>query len=145
MKQLSLSELTAALSDEPKTIGERLEMLGITREDTAGVIPDDALALSVYGSSFLKFLQENAGKLEVEGIPAEELPADYINPFDDNGLTIGDRLKALDLNEAEVNSMFSPEALGVVVNGDEFQDFILQNQDKFLDKLEKLATAGGES
>ncbi|MBI3341627.1 hypothetical protein HY024_00730 [Candidatus Curtissbacteria bacterium] len=147
MKQLSLTELTSALSDDPKTIGERLEILGITKEDTAGKIPDDALGLTVYGSSFLKFLQDNASKLEVEGIPAEKLPADYVNPFDEKNLTIGERLKALDIKDEDVDAMFSAEALSVNVSGNEFQDFILQNQEKFLSKIQELALAdaGGES
>lgn len=145
MKQLSLTELTAALSDEPKTIGERLEILGITKGDTARKIPEDALGLVVYGSSFLKFLQDNASKLDVEGIEPEEIPADFVNPFDDNNLTIGERLKALDLKEEDINSMFSPEALNVVVGGDEFQEFIIKNQEKFLDKIGQIADAGGES
>lgn len=147
MKQLSLNELTQALSDEPKTIGERLATLGFRGEELAGKIPQDVLALAVYGSSFLKFLQDNAGKLEVDeaAIAPEKLPPNFVNAFDDNGMTVGERLKALDIADADASEMFSPEMLSTMVSGDEFQDFISKNQDKFLDKLEKLATLGGEN
>lgn len=147
MKQLSLNELTQALSDEPKTIGERLAILGFRGEDLAGKIPQDVLALAVYGSSFLKFLQDNAGKLEVgeAAIAPEKLPPHFVNAFDENEITVGERLKALDIADADSSEMFSPEMLATMVSGDEFQDFISKNQDKFLDKLEKLASAGGGS
>jgi len=146
MKQLSLNELTGALVDTPKTIAERLEILGFAREDLAGKFPEDVLDLSVYGSSFLKFLQDNATKLEVEeSVAPEALPEDFKNAFADETMTIGERLRALDIEENDIHDMFSPEALNVEVSGDEFQDFIVQNQDKFLDKLDKLSGLENQS
>lgn len=142
MKQLSLSELTNALSDTPKTIGERLNILGFSDDDLRGKIPTDVLALSVYGSSFLKFLHDNAGKLEVDSAAiAAELPPNFVNAFDDATMTVGERLKALDIAEADAADMFSAEMLATTVSGDEFQDFIDSNQERFLNKLEQLATA----
>ena len=143
MKQLSLNELTSALSDEPKTIGERLGILGFKQDDLAGKIPQDVLTLSVYGSSFLKFLQDNAGKLEVdEGtITPEKLPPHQVSAFDDSTMTVGERLKALDIADADASEMFSPEMLATMISGDEFQDFIVKNQDKFLKVMERMAVA----
>lgn len=140
MKQLRLSELTEALSDLPKTIGERLNILGFSDDDLRGKIPQDVLALSVYGSSFLKFLQDNAGKLEVDekAVASENFPQTLA--FGDNVMTIGERLGALDLAEADASEMFSPEVLNTAVTGDEFQDFVVQNTEKFLNKLDKLAS-----
>ena len=147
VKQLSLNELTNALSDQPKSIGERLKILGFEAEDLQGKIPQDVLTLTVYGSSFLKFLQDNAGKLEVDGetIAPEKLPPDFVNAFDDSGMTVGERLGALDIADADCAEMFSPEMLATAVSGDEFQDFIVKNQDIFLKKMDQLATAGGEN
>ena len=43
MKQLSLNELTGALVDTPKTIAERMEILGFAREDLAGKFTEGVL------------------------------------------------------------------------------------------------------
>lgn len=146
MKQLSLSDLNRALVDQPKTIAERLAILGFSAEDLAGKFPHDVLSLQVYGSSFLKFLQENAEKLEVDASSAAStLPENFGDAFGDKVMTVGERLKALDINDADVAEMFSPDMLAVAVNGDEFQDFIVKNQEKFLEKFEKLSQAGGDS
>lgn len=144
MKQLILNELIQAFSDQPKTIAERLEILGFSKADLEGKISDDALALSVYGSSFLKFLHDNASKLESEqkGEDSQKAQND-VNPFDGDQMSIAQRLKALDVSEKNLHEMFSPEALNVVVNGEQFQAFILQNRDKFLNNLDKLLAAGG--
>ncbi|HSW70932.1 MAG TPA: hypothetical protein VLH77_03010 [Gammaproteobacteria bacterium] len=136
MKQLSLNELVQAFSDEPKTIADRLAILGYSKTDLEGKIPEDALMLSVYGSSFLKFLHENAGKLEPTR-SAEGQTAD-INPFEDTAQTIGARLKSLELDSKVISGMFSDDVLKVEVDGEQFQEFILQNKDKFLSYVDSL-------
>lgn len=141
MKQLNLNELVEAFSDQPKTIGERLAILGYSEQDLAGKIAPDALALSVYGSSFLKFLHDNVDKLE----PAQTVAgqADNINPFDETAITIGSRLEALELDPKVISGMFSKDVLGLEMNGEQFQDFILQNKEKFLSYVDSLPAAQG--
>lgn len=145
MKQLNLNELVQAFSDEPKTIADRLGILGFDKTDLEGRIPEDALSLSVYGSSFLKFLHENATKIETDqkALPTENSPANLVNPFESDDLTLEQRFKALDISKNNLAEMFSPEALTTVVSVQEFQDFILQNKEKFLHNFDKLASAGG--
>ncbi len=141
MKQLTLTEVLKSLDEGATPIGERLESLGFSAEELAGIFSDEILQAAVYGSSFLKFLNDNKSKLSFdEDIPAEELPADFKNAFDDGGMTIGERLAAMDVDTGE---MFGADILNLNVNGDEFQDFLLQNQDRFLAKLEELAAAEG--
>lgn len=141
MKQLTLTEVLASLDDQPATIGARLEGLGLTADELDGVFANDILETSVYGSSFLKFLNDNRDKLSFyEDIPAGELPADFKNAFDDGGMTIGERLAAMDVDTGET---FSTDILNLSVSGDEFQEFLLKNQDKFLARLEELASAEG--
>lgn len=147
MKQLNLSEIVQAFCDEPKTIAERLAILGYSRGDLAGKIPEDALSLSVYGTSFLKFLHENAAKIETgqQGTLGKNLSADLVNPFEDENLTLEQRFEALDISKNNLLEMFSKEVLTTVVSADQFQDFIIQNKEKFLNNFDKLVATGGNS
>ena len=144
MKQLTLSNVIEALKDEPASIGERLEALGLSKDDLGKNFSADVLNTAVYGSSFLKFLQDNTDKLAGfdRGIPAKELPEDYKNPFDNHNRPITQRLTELGVDIKEIKKMFGNDVLNLSVNGEEFQNFIVQNQDKFLGELEKLATKG---
>ena len=144
MKQLTLSNVISALKDEPITIGERLEALGLSREELKGKVSKEILETAVYGSSFAKFLEDNADKLtEVDrGIPALELPSDFKNPFDKEPKTVGMRLSELGIKKQDVGEMFGDDVLNLNLTGNEFQDFIVKHQNKFLGQLEKLATKG---
>lgn len=142
MKQITLADVVAGFSDEPTSIGDRLETLGLSRGEAAEKFSEEILKTEVYASSFAKFLQDNA-KVFTGTIPAKELPDDYVNPFDAESNTIGDRLSALGVSEKEIEGMFDKNTLGLSLNGDEFQDFIVKNQDKFLGKLKSLAAQGG--
>src|SRR3989344_8486149 len=83
MNQITLDKVLGALKDEPVSIGDRLLLLGLSKDEIKEKFSPDVLNTAVYGSSFLKFLQDNKGILaEVDrGIPAKELPKDYKNPF----------------------------------------------------------------
>ncbi|MEX2028263.1 MAG: hypothetical protein WD988_02075 [Candidatus Curtissbacteria bacterium] len=141
MKQLTLTEVLKSLEDQPSPIGARLESLGLTAEELAGQFSKEILETSVYGSSFLKFLNDNRDKLSFEqDIAPEELPADFKNAFDDTDMTIGERLAAMDMDASDI---FGAEVLSLSVNSQEFQDFILQNQEKFLAKLDQMAQVEG--
>ena len=144
MKQITLDKVLDALKDEPVSIGDRLLLLGLSKDEIKEKFSSDILNTAVYGSSFLKFLQDNAKILADldRGIPAKELPEDYKNPFADEPDTVGDKLTQLGIDKKEVHKMFGDEILNLSVNGEEFQNFIAQNQDKFLGELEKLATKG---
>ena len=142
MKQLVLSDVVAALTDKPTPIGDRLATLGLTKEEAGKKFSEEILKTEVYASSFAKFLQDNAAILS-DTIPAKELPEDYVNPFDSQSNTVGDRLTALGVEDKDIKDMFDKKTLDLSLNGDEFQDFIVKNQAKFLGKLESLATQGG--
>ena len=144
MNQITLDKVIDALKDEPISIGDRLTSLGLTKEEITGKFPSEVLNTTVYGSSFLKFLQDNKGILaEVDrGIPAKELPKNYKNPFADEPGTVAEKLDQLGINKKEIHKMFGDEILNLSVNGEEFQNFIVQNQDKFLGELERLVTKG---
>lgn len=146
MKQITLDQVLDALKDEPASIGDRLLSLGLTKEEIEGKFSPDVLNTAVYGSSFLKFLQDNKGILaEVDrGIPAKELPKDYKNPFSNESDSVAEKLEQLGIDKKEVRRMFGDDVLNLSVNGEEFQNFIVQNQDKFLGELERLATKGGK-
>lgn len=145
MKQLTITEVLEALKDEPISIGDRLTSLGFSKEEVKK-FPPEVLNTTVYGSSFLKFLQDNAKTLDDidRGIPAKELPKDYKNPFSDEAGTVAEKLDQLGIDKKELHKMFGNEVLNLSVNGEEFQNFIVQNQDKFLGELEKLATKGAK-
>ena len=144
MNQITLDKVLDALKDEPVSIGDRLLLIGLSKDEIKGKFSPDVLNTAVYGSSFLKFLQDNKGILAEfdRGIPAKELPKDYKNPFADESSTVAEKLAQLGIGKKEVNKMFGDEILNLSVNGEEFQNFIVQNQDKFLDELGKLATKG---
>ena len=98
MKQLTLSDVIAAFRDKPTPIIDRLEKLGLDKKNLAEKFSRELLSAQVYGSSFLKFLQDNIELLGIEEtIEAQELPANYKNPFEKSGAKIGDRLIALGL------------------------------------------------
>ena len=142
MKQLVLSDVVAALTDKPTSIGDRLATLGLTKEEAGKKFSAEILKTEVYASSFAKFLQDNAVILS-DPIPAKELPEYYKNPFEAEDSTVGDRLTALGVEDKDIKDMFDKKTLDLSLNGDEFQDFIVKNQAKFLGKLESLATQGG--
>ena len=144
MKQLIIDQVIDALKDEPLSIGDRLLALGLSKEDIRKKFSPDILNTAVYGSSFVKFLQDNKNQLADfdRGIPAKELPKDYKNPFDNEADTVAQKLNQLGIDKKEVKKMFGDDVLNLSVNGEEFQNFIVQNQDKFLGELEKLATRG---
>jgi hypothetical protein len=141
MKQLNLNELVEAFSDQPKTIADRLAILGYSKDDLNGKISEETLTLSVYGSSFLKFLHDNANKLEPAQLAQSQITD--LNPFEDTEQTIGARLKALELEPEVISGMFSEDSLKVAVNGEQFQEFILQNRDKFLNYVDSLPIPQG--
>lgn len=142
MKQLVLSDVVAALTDKPLSIGDRLATLGLTKEEAGKKFSEEILKSEVYASSFAKFLQDNAAIL-VDTIPARELPQDYKNPFEAESNTVGDRLTTLGVEDKDIEDMFDKKTLDLSLNGDEFQNFIVKNQAKFLGKLKDLATQGG--
>ena len=146
MNQITLDKVLDALKDEPVSIGDRLLLLGLSKDEIKEKFPSEILNTAVYGSSFLKFLQDNKGILaEVDrGIPAKELPKDYKNPFDDTAGTVAQKLDQLGIDKKEIHKMFGDDVLSLSVNGEEFQNFIVQNQGKFLGELEKLATKGAK-
>lgn len=146
MKQPTLKNIIDALRDEPVSIGERLEDLGLDEEEVKGKFSKDILETAVYGSSFAKFLQDNADKLsDVDrGIPAQELPVNFKNPFDDETRSVARRLDELGIKRKDVEAMFGDDVLNLNLTGDEFQDFIVKHQNKFLGQLEKLATKGAK-
>lgn len=146
MNQITLDKVLDALKDEPVSIGDRLLALGLSKDEIKGKFSPDVLNTAVYGSSFLKFLQDNAKILAGldRGIPAKELPKDYKNPFDNQAGTVAEKLDQLGIDKKEVTEMFGDDVLNLSVNGEEFQNFIVQNQDKFLGELERLATKGAK-
>ena len=111
MKQLTLSDVILAFRDEPTAIVDRLQALGLDAKALEGKFSKELLSTQVLGSSFLKFLQDNLEILGVEeAIPAQELPADYKNPFEKSGAKIGDRLIALGLGD-EAKKLFIKDNL----------------------------------
>jgi len=126
MNQITLDKVLDALKDEPVSIGDRLLLIGLSKDEIKGKFSPDVLNTAVYGSSFLKFLQ------------------DYKNPFADESSTVREKLNQLGIDKKEIHKMFGAEVLNLSVNGEEFQNFIVQNQDKFLGELERLATKGAK-
>lgn len=142
MKRITISDVVAGFSDKPISIGDRLATLGIPPSEAKKNFTDQILNTEVYASSFAKFLQDNADKLD-DKIPGKELPEDYLNPFDANKYSIGERLLALGIAEKDINDLFDKTTLNLELSGDEFQAFIVKNKTKFLDKIQKLSTKGG--
>lgn len=145
MKQLTLSDVILAFRDEPTSISDRLEALGVDKKAISSKFSKELLSTQVLGASFLRFIQENAGLLGIEELVDETpLPANYKNPFEKSGAKIGDRLIALGLGD-EAKDLFGKDVLDLEVLGSEFENFIKQNQDKFLGELEKQAMKGAQN
>ena len=146
MKQKTLSDIIGALSDEPKPIGDRLEALGLEREDFSKKFSKELMATNVYGSSFLKFLEDNKQVLASgDQIPAQPLPENYQNPSAEETSPVKTRLSELGISGKDASSVLPKDVLDLSVTGSEFQDLIVANQDKFLGHLEKLALKGGKN
>jgi len=141
MNQVTLTNIFESLTEEPKTIGERLIALGYTRDELEQKFSNGLRDAKVYASSFLKFLNENKSKFAWdETIPAKDLPQNYQNSYGEGNVSLAERLAGLNIDAAQANDMFSEDVLNLSMNGDEFQDFIVDNKDKFTKKLEQLAT-----
>lgn len=145
MKQLTLSDVITAFRDEPTPIIDRLEKLGLDKKDISSKFSKELLSTQVLGASFLRFVQENVGLLGIEELTEPEpLPANYKNPFEKSGAKIGDRMVALGLGD-EAKKLLSKDILNLKVLGSEFENFIKQNQDKFLGEMEKQAMKGAQN
>ncbi len=143
MKQLSLNNILDSLRDEPATIGDRLNQLGVDAKVKKN-FSSEVLAANVYGTSFLKFLQENRSKLGiVDEIPAEKLPDNFVDAFDSGEETLERRLVASGFSKQDAQEMFNDDALGLYLSGDEFQDFLEKNRNTFIGGIKKLAGVGG--
>ncbi len=144
MKQKTIKSVIEAFDDSPKAISQRLEDLGISKRDFEGKFSKDLLSMQVYGSSFLKFLQENSRIFTTnDPVEAQPLPSDFVNPFDDGSMSVGKRLSILGV--VGKDALFSKDVLDLQVNGDEFQNFIAQNQEKFIREIGKMAGVGGQN
>ena len=141
MKQLTLSDIASAFDDKPLPIGDRLAILGIDKKMANSLFSKELLATSVYGSSFLKFFQENVARFVSDDglIPPEKLPDDFANPYDDTPKTLGQRLSEVGFSDEDKSTLFDPDTLNLAVNGNEFTDFLVKNDKKLLGKLEQLA------
>ena len=140
MKQLTLIDISDAFVDDPLPISDRLAILGIDQRTASSNFSKELLENSVYGSSFLKFFQENVDKLTLGGgIPPRKLPENFVNPYDDAPKTIGQRLAEIGLTDEDKSAMFNGDSLNLSVSGEEFTEFLVNNQKKLLGKLEQLA------
>ena len=129
MKQKTLSDIIGALSDEPKPIGDRLEALGLEREDFSKKFSKELMATNVYGSSFLKFLEDNKQVLASgDQIPAQPLPENYQNPFAEETSPVKTRISELGISGNYVSSVVPTDALDVSGTGSEFQNLIEPTQ-----------------
>ncbi|OGD84971.1 hypothetical protein A2165_04595 [Candidatus Curtissbacteria bacterium RBG_13_40_7] len=140
MKQLILTDIADAFADEPMKIGDRLQILGISKKESAEHFAKDLLETVVHGSSFLKFFQNNIDKLSFDdNVPAEGLPENYVNPYEDKQKTIDQRLSDLEMTAEDKLELFDQDTLDLLVSGQEFTDFLVSNKQKFLEKLGSLA------
>ncbi|HLA04211.1 MAG TPA: hypothetical protein VJ065_03185 [Patescibacteria group bacterium] len=145
MKQLSIIDVLDAFSDEPISIGDRLVILGFKKDETAKAFSKSLLEAKVYGSSFLKFLQDNAAKLpDTIGVPPQPLPDGFANPYDSGPKTIGQRLTEIGMAENDKSEMFDRDTLNLSVGGEEFTEFLVRNQKKLLGKIEQMAMKEGQ-
>lgn len=120
--------------------------LGIDREEVEKLFSKDLLNTSVYASSFLKFFQENLGRLKLDGqIPAEDLPSDFVNPYEDSPKPIGQRLSEIGVSGEDKTGLFDEETLKLNVNGEEFSAFLANSKTKLLGSLEKTAIRGDQN
>lgn len=146
MNQITLTNIFESLVEEPKSIGDRLSALGYTRTELEEKFSVNLLDTKVYASSFLKFLNENKSKFAWdEKIPAKDLPQNYQNSYGEGNISLAERLAGLNIDVAQAKDMFSEDLLNLSMNSDEFQDFIVSNKDKFVKKLEQLATGGAQN
>ena len=114
--------------------------MGVDEKTASKYFSKELLATSVYGSSFLKFFQENSQKLAPDNLVApEKLPNNFVNGYDNASMTIGQRLDALGISAKDTSGMFGKDILNLAVDSEEFTDFIVKNQAKFLGKLDQLA------
>lgn len=142
MKQLTLDTIIDGLTDAPISIRDRLTALGV-EEDTLSTFSRELLDTVVYGSSFLKFLQENRDKFGInEEIPAEALPEDFKDAFEDSNETLENRLVAAGFSKEDLSSIFDEDTLKLSLTGQEFTAFIEKNPDKFLAGIKNLAGVG---
>lgn len=139
MNQITLTNIFESLKEEPITIEDRLVSLGYKKEQIAKKFSQDLLATTVYASSFIKFLNENRAKFAWdEEIPATEVPKNFRNILSPDSATIAERLKAINVSEEKASDWFNSEVLNLSLTGDEFQDFLSKNEDKFLDIMQKI-------
>ncbi|MEK7581453.1 MAG: hypothetical protein AAB512_04160 [Patescibacteria group bacterium] len=142
MKQLTLDTIIDGLSDAPISIGDRLTTLGV-EENTLSTFSKELLETVVYGSSFLKFLQENRDKLGINGeIPAEALPEDFKDAFEEGEATLENRLVAAGFPKEDLSAIFGEDTLQLSLSAQEFTAFIEKNPDKFLAGIKNLAGVG---
>lgn len=142
MKQKTIKSVIDAFEDSPKAISQRLEELGLSKRDFEGKFSKDLLSMQVYGSSFLKFLQENSRTLiSNDPVEVQALPSDFVNPFDDGSMSVGKRLSLLGVIGKD--TLFSKDVLDLQVSGDEFQNFISKNRDMFIREIGRIADQGG--
>lgn len=140
MKQPTLNDIITALNDHPRSVRERLAILGVEDADLAGKFAPEVLDMVIYGSSFLKFLQDNSKRLGVDAaVPTEALPEDYKNGFAEEGEKVLARLVNLGLDEEEAKELFDADTLNLTLSGKEFQDLLVKNQVPLLDKLSLMA------
>lgn len=138
MKQLTLNDLINAFGDKAKAIGERLKVLGFEDSDIEGKFSRDLLGTSVYGSSFLKFFQDNIGVLSPKGSGLG-----FSGGFGEDQQAVTARLKELGIKEEDAKKVFGDDVLSLTLSGDEFQNLILANQDKVLQYIENEGQKAG--
>ena len=142
MKQLTLDTIISGLRDEPVSIRDRLSTLGVDAEAFAS-FSDELLDTKVYGTSFLKFLQDNKAKLSInQEIPAKPLPEGFKDAFEDEEETLENRLVAAGFPKEDLTKTFGADTLKLSLSGQEFTDFIEQNPDKFLAGIKNMDGIG---
>ena len=143
MKRLTIANILRAFDERPMQIVRRLEDLGISSDEAKKYFSKDLLSTNVYASSFLKFFQENKNLFEdADKLEGEELASSYVNPFDDNPKTIGQRLSEIGMADKDQGEIFSNEVLKLNLTGDEFSVFLDDSKAKLAGKLEEIALKG---
>ena len=137
MKQTKLSNILSAFEDKPKTIGERLTILGFDQAELDGKFSKELLATSVYGSSFLKFFEDHG-----QTLLADDEPQESLTETNEETKTVVEFLLGLGIGAEDAAGIFSTDILSLVVTSDEFQKILLQNQDQVLKYVEEEATKG---
>lgn len=139
MKQISISQVVEAFGDEPTAIGDRLKALGVD-DEVLEQFSTELLSAKVYASSFVKFLHDNKQKLGQESIPSADLPDSFKSVFDAGPISIKERLMATGLSHEQINGLFNPDLLNLLVESDEFIQIMKINQKQFLTKLGEVAS-----